>query len=156
MLRLAHVQQEIFMSANTSGGPSPAQKDEAAAKPPPMRVLVIEDNQDLAKLFCDLLEVMGCVTEMAFTARSGIDAARRKAPDLVFCDLRLPGEKDGFGFAAEMRADATLSTIPLIAVTGYDDVDEHRRALSVGFDRVFEKPVKFAQILDLLNAYRKG
>jgi len=120
-----------------------------------MRVLVIEDNQDLAKLFCDLLEVMGCTTEMAFTARSGIEAARGAAPELVFCDLRLPGEKDGFGFASEMRADRALAHIPLIAVTGYDDVDEHQRALDAGFDRVFEKPVKFAQILDLLNTYRK-
>lgn len=120
-----------------------------------LRVLVVEDNQDLAKLFCDLLEVMGCSTEMAFNARTGLESTRRMRPDLVFCDLRLPGEKDGFGLAAELRADPELTDIPLIAVTGYDDVEEHQRALQVGFERVFEKPVKFAQILEVLNSYRK-
>jgi CheY-like chemotaxis protein len=76
-------------------------------------------------------------------------------PDLLFCDLRLPGEKDGFNLAAELRADPRLMHIPLIAVTGYDDADEHQRALQVGFECVFEKPVKFAQILEVLNNYRK-
>jgi CheY-like chemotaxis protein len=120
-----------------------------------LRVLVVEDNQDLAKLFCDLLEVMGCATDMAFNARAGLESARRTMPDLLFCDLRLPGEKDGFDLAAELRADPQLTHIPLIAVTGYDDADEHQRALQVGFERVFEKPVKFAQILEVLNNYRK-
>ena len=122
----------------------------------PMRVLVIEDNQDLAKLFCDLLEVMGCVTYSAFSARGGVECARNEVPDLVFSDLRLPGEKSGFDVARELRADPALSHIPLVAVTGYDDVREHQRAREAGFERVFEKPVKFAQILEVLNSYRKG
>src|SRR3569833_484491 len=137
------------MAANTPSHPSGEANQDQGSKPPPMRVLVIEDNQDLAKLFCDLLEVMGCIAEMAFTARSGIDCALRHAPDLVFCDLRLPGEKDGFGLAAEMRANESLRHIPLIAVTGYDDADEHQRALEAVFDRVIETPDKFAHILDL-------
>jgi CheY-like chemotaxis protein len=120
-----------------------------------LRVLVVEDNQDLAKLFCDLLEVMGCATDMAFNARAGLECARRTVPDLLFCDLRLPGEKDGFDLATELRADPALAHIPLVAVTGYDDVEEHQRALAVGFERIFEKPVKFAQILEVLNNYRK-
>lgn len=121
----------------------------------PMRVLVIEDNRDLAKLFCDLLEVMGCQTQAAFNARTALESARESAPDLVFCDLRLPGDKSGFDVAAEMRADQALSHIPLIAVTGSDDPREHRRAFDAGFAQVFAKPVKFAQMLDVLNRYRK-
>jgi CheY-like chemotaxis protein len=121
----------------------------------PMQVLVVEDNQDLAKLFCDLLEVMGCVTHAAFTARSALESARANMPDLVFCDLRLPGGKSGFELAGELRADPELAHIPLIAVTGYADEPERARALEVGFQRVFEKPVKFAQMMDVLNTYRK-
>ena len=121
----------------------------------PLRVLVVEDNRDLAKLFCDLLEVMGCVTEAVFNARSALDSARREMPDIVFCDLRLPGGKSGFEFASEMRADPDLSHIPLIAVTGYAHGEERERALQAGFERVFEKPVKFAQMLDVLNTFCK-
>jgi len=135
--------------------PSPPQDGKIVLEKYPMRVLVIEDNQDLAKLFCDLLEVMGCATLSAFSGRTGADVARAERPDLVFCDLRLPGDKNGFDVATELSADPETSHIPLIAVTGYDDVREHQRALDAGFERVFEKPVKFAQILEVLNSYRK-
>jgi CheY-like chemotaxis protein len=120
-----------------------------------LRVLVIEDNQDLARLFCDLLEVMGCETEMAFNAKSGIASARRVVPDLVFCDLRLPGEKNGFDVAQELRADPAFSRMQLIAVTGYSDADGQRRALDAGFDRVFAKPVKFAEIQEVLTDFQQ-
>lgn len=120
----------------------------------PLRVLVVEDNRDLAKLFCDLLEVMGCVAEAVFNARMAMDSARRQAPDLVFCDLRLPGGKSGFDLAAEMRADPQLSRIRLIAVSGYADSAEREEALEAGFERVFEKPVKFAQMMEVLQNFR--
>lgn len=119
-----------------------------------LKVLVIEDNQDLAKLFCDLLEVMGCNTEVALTVRSGLESARKTLPDLIFCDLRLPGERDGFDFARELRADEELGHVPLIAVTGYSGVDERQRALDAGFNRVFAKPIKFAEIQEVLKAYQ--
>lgn len=135
--------------------PSSQQGEKIVLEKYQMRVLVIEDNQDLAKLFCDLLEVMGCATYSAFSARGGLECTRSVRPDLVFCDLRLPGEKSGFDVALELRADPELSHIPLLAVTGYDDVREHKRALDAGFERVFEKPVKFAQILEVLNSYRR-
>ncbi len=121
----------------------------------PMRVLVIEDNRDLAKLFCDLLEVMGCEARAVFNGRAALELIAADSPDLVFCDLRLPGEKSGIDVAIELRANPALSHIPLIAVTGLADPDEQRLALEAGFDRVFDKPVKFAQILDVLNTYRK-
>lgn len=122
----------------------------------PMRVLVVEDNRDLAKLFCDLLQVMGCVAEAVFNVRMALDSARENAPDLVFCDLRLPGGKSGFDLAADMRADPELAGIPLIAVSGYADGPERERALQAGFARVFEKPVKFAQMMEVLNSFRKA
>ncbi|WP_420799659.1 response regulator [Noviherbaspirillum saxi] len=99
---------------------------------------------------------MGCITSVAFNARTALEMARNGMPDLIFCDLRLPGEKSGFDVAAALRADAGFAHIPLIAVTGFDDSMGHQRAKDAGFDRVFEKPVKFAQIQDVLNTYRKG
>lgn len=134
---------------------STAKADGTLLQQYPLRVLVVEDNRDLAKLFCDLLQVMGCATEAVFNARMALDSARAKAPDLVFCDLRLPGGKSGFELAVEMRADPDLADIPLIAVSGYADGPERERALQAGFTRVFEKPVKFAQMMEVLNGFRK-
>ncbi|MEN3294095.1 MAG: hypothetical protein V7642_3348 [Burkholderiales bacterium] len=121
-----------------------------------MRVLVVEDNQDLAKLFCDLLQVMGCETDMAFNARSALENARQTAPDIVFCDLRLPGGKDGFDIARELRADRSLAGTRLIAVSGSVDEDERRRAFEAGFERIFVKPVKFAEMQEVLEQYRRA
>jgi CheY-like chemotaxis protein len=140
-------------------GQSPRQATDGADRSggtdrPAMRVLVIEDNQDLAKLFCDLLEVMGCQTGVAFNAQSGLESAKRTMPDLIFCDLRLPGEKNGMDLAVELRANHAFDDVPLIAVTGYSDADEDRRALDAGFDKIFPKPIKFAQIQEVLNQYR--
>ncbi|HEY8609624.1 MAG TPA: response regulator [Noviherbaspirillum sp.] len=123
----------------------------SAARGVPLRIMVIEDNRDLAKLFCDLLEVMGCTTRVAFNGRSALSMVEDEAPDLVFCDLRLPGETSGYDVASVLHADPRFSHIPLVAVTGYDGPDEHRRALEAGFVRVFEKPVKFAQMMEVLH-----
>ncbi|OWW19422.1 response regulator [Noviherbaspirillum denitrificans] len=131
---------------------SPA--DGSASHGSTLRVLVVEDNRDLAKLFCDLLEVMGCTTEAVFTARTALDSMRGLAPDLVFCDLRLPGGRSGFDLAADMRADPALAGIRMIAVSGYADQVERERALDAGFERVFEKPVKFAQMMEVLKDLR--
>src|SRR6478672_12907349 len=111
--------------------------------PPPKRVLVIEDNHHLAQLFGDLLKMLGCTTSVVLNARAGLAAANRSRPDLVFCDLRLPGEFDGFDFAREFRSIPHLSAVPLIAVTGLQTDANRRQALDAGFDRVFVKPLKF-------------
>lgn len=137
------------MHTSTSKAPAPLLEQY------PVRVLVVEDNRDLAKLFCDLLQVMGCIAEGVFNVRMALDSMRENMPDLVFCDLRLPGGKSGFDLAADMRADPDLAGIPLIAVSGYADGPERERALQAGFVRVFEKPVKFAQMMEVLNSLRK-
>jgi CheY-like chemotaxis protein len=121
----------------------------------PLRVLVIEDNQDLARLFCDLLHVMGCITEMTFNGRAGLESARRNPPDLVFCDVRLPGEMNGIAVAQAFRADQRLTNIPLFAVTGFLGVEDSERAIGAGFNDVFTKPVKFAVLQEVLKAHQK-
>jgi CheY-like chemotaxis protein len=120
----------------------------------PLNVLVIEDNRDLARLFCDLLEVMGCVAHVAWSAQAGLDLAQEKLPDLIFCDLGMPGDKDGFDVAAEVRRNAALGSTWLIAVTGFAEEETHERARNAGFNRVFAKPVKFAQLQHVLNEFK--
>ena len=119
-----------------------------------IRVLIIEDNQDLARLFCDLVEVQGCVAQAAWNARSGIATAIETTPDIVFCDLTMPGDKNGFDVAREIRAHPDLSDTLLIAVTGFAHADAYARALEAGFEQVFAKPVKFAQLQKVLNDYK--
>lgn len=128
--------------------PASAQADRASS---PLRVLIIEDNADLAQLFADMFSIMGCATNIALNADAGLANARQYAPDLVFSDLRLPGAKDGCDFACELRAEPGFERVPLIAITGSTDSADFDRARKAGFDRIFVKPFKFREIQELVR-----
>lgn len=120
-----------------------------------LHILVIEDNRDLARLFCDLLEIVGCTTEIATTVNAALDLVKKKIPQLVFCDLGLPGEKSGFEFPQELRALGNIDNVRLIAITGYSSPEDHARALESGFECMLTKPFKFAQIQSIVDSMRQ-
>lgn len=120
----------------------------------PLHALIVEDNRDLARLFSDLLEVLGCKADVEWNATAGLEKANALHPDIIFCDISMPGDKNGFDVAREVRATPGLAHTWLIAVTGYDNQETCDRALAAGFDRVFPKPVKFAQMQAVLDDVR--
>jgi CheY-like chemotaxis protein len=75
--------------------------------PAPRRVLIIEDNVDAADGMRDLLELDGHDARVAYDGMSGLELAREFRPQIVFCDIGLPG-MDGYEVARAMRADAEL------------------------------------------------
>ncbi|GAB3542922.1 response regulator [Noviherbaspirillum agri] len=113
--------------------------------------LVIEDNRDYAKLFCDLLNVLGGSAEIASSAQAGMEKAAAMPPDIVFCDIGLPGDKSGVDFARAFRQDGRFGKIPVIAVTGLNYTDGQGHDLRADFHDVFEKPVKFGQLFRVLR-----
>lgn len=116
--------------------------------------LIVEDNRDLAQLFSNLLKVLGGRTEIAFSAESAIEKAETLLPDIVFCDLVLPGGKSGIDFARQFRGQKEFGQVPIIAVTG-QSLSGRDVANDLGdFDEVFEKPVKFANILKVLQTFQ--
>ncbi|MDB5841561.1 MAG: two-component hybrid sensor and regulator [Herminiimonas sp.] len=121
-----------------------------------MRVLAIEDNQDFAQLFGHILEIMGCDLDIAADAQTGLEIAHKVVPHVIFCDIGLPGDMDGYDFARALRSDPGLQHIPLIAVSGYTAAEYKQKAIKAGFDRVFPKPVKFADINEALTTFSLG
>jgi CheY-like chemotaxis protein len=108
-------------------------------------VLCIDDNEDFLQVLSHLIEAMGCGLSTASTAEQGLEIARSTHPDIVFCDLGLPG-MDGFEFAYELRNDETLKDTPIIAISARTDEASKRKALLCGFNKIFSKPVKFADV----------
>jgi two-component system CheB/CheR fusion protein len=106
----------------------------------PRRCLVIEDNLDAAESMGLLLELSGHKVELAHDGRQGLEAARRFRPEVVLCDIGLPGGMDGYEVARQMRQDPALSGARLIALTGYGQEEDQRRALEAGFDVHLTKP----------------
>jgi CheY-like chemotaxis protein len=110
----------------------------AAVKP--RHVLVVEDNRDAADSLRLLLEVSGYEVTVAYSGPTGLEAATRELPDVVICDIGLPG-LDGFGVARALRQNPGTRAARLIAVTGYGQPADRERALEAGFDEHLVKPV---------------
>jgi len=104
-----------------------------------VRALVIEDNRDAAESLHLLLEQLGCEAAVALTGPAGVDAAHATPPDIVFCDIGLPG-LDGYEVAKRIRAEVWGPRVVLVAVTGYGREEDRRKAEAAGFDMHFVKP----------------
>ena len=105
------------------------------------RVLVVEDNRDLAAGLAELLELTGVTVRLAFDGPSAIRMAIDSAPDVILCDLGLPGDVDGFEVARACRAQASLDATRLVAASGYSSPQDHADARAAGFDCLLTKPL---------------
>jgi signal transduction histidine kinase/ActR/RegA family two-component response regulator len=114
------------------------------------RILVVEDNPDAAATLRDFLELSGHEVELACSGTDGVSAARRFHPEVVLCDLGLPG-MTGFEVAAQLRRDPETASAQLIAVTGYGRDEDRRRSREAGFDLHLTKPVDPAQLRQALK-----
>ena len=104
------------------------------------RVLIVEDNRDGAESLRVLLELVGHDVTLAHTGPDGVTAAKAVCPDVVLCDLGLPG-LSGYDVARAIRADPTTADAVLVCVSGYGQERDRQHALDAGFDRALVKPV---------------
>ena len=116
------------------------------------RVLVIEDNEFNRELMRYTLGAWGHDVLLAPDAETGIELARGERPDLIVCDIKLPGA-DGYAVARTLKADPLLRTTPLVAVTAFAMVGDDRAALEAGFDAHHAKPIDPARFMDALGPF---
>jgi two-component system CheB/CheR fusion protein len=119
------------------------------AHPRPRRVLVVEDNRDAAETLREVMLSVGHEVAVAYDGREAIERARAFHPDVVLCDIGLPGA-DGYAVARALRADPDLASTYLVALTGYALPEDARRALSAGFDRHLGKPTAIETIQEIV------
>jgi PAS domain S-box-containing protein len=114
------------------------------------RVLIVEDNRDVAESTRILLEHAGHTVEVAHDADSALKKAHAFRPDVVVCDIALAGEKDGFAVAAGLRQDPHAKGAYLIALTGYGRDHDRDLAHRAGFDTHLTKPADPASLKRLI------
>jgi two-component system CheB/CheR fusion protein len=114
-------------------------------------VLIIEDNIDAADSLRAVLEISAHEVEVAHRGPEGLAKARQFQPEIVLCDIGLPG-MDGYEVARAFRADETLKDIFLVALSGYALPEDLQRAREAGFARHLAKPPSIEKIQALLNS----
>jgi DNA-binding NarL/FixJ family response regulator len=115
-----------------------------------IRILLIEDHAPLRKNLHDILTLEGYQVVEAATGPEGLRAAREHLPDLVLCDIMLPG-CDGLEILAALRSGSTTSAMPFIFLTAKGEPADIRTGMNLGADDYLPKPVARA---DLLAAIR--
>jgi CheY-like chemotaxis protein len=118
-------------------------------KTAPCRILIIEDNADVAESLSTALGAEGHDVRVAGTAQGGLDLAHVFHPDVLLCDIGLP-LMDGYEIARRFRADDELRSVYLVAVTGYASEKDREDAAHAGFDRHVPKPPDLEQLSTVL------
>jgi signal transduction histidine kinase/CheY-like chemotaxis protein/CHASE3 domain sensor protein len=119
----------------------------------PRRVLIIEDNVDAALSLREALELDGYEVAIAHSGPEGVERAAEFAPEVVLCDIGLPG-LDGYQVARRLRSEAGTRSVVLIALSGYGSPADKEQARLAGFDLHLAKPLKvptFAQVVEELT-----
>jgi len=114
-----------------------------------LRVLVVDDNVDVAQTLTMLLEAAGHHFQTAHDGPSALEAALDYRPDVMLLDISLP-RIDGYEVAKNMRQQPDLKHIVLVAMSGYGQESDHRRSQDEGFDHHLVKPSDFGKLQQIL------
>jgi signal transduction histidine kinase len=112
------------------------------------RVLVVDDNADAADSLAMMLQLASHEVQSVYTAHAALEQLGPFNPDLVLLDIGLP-QMDGYEVARRIRAQR--KSVFLVAVSGYGQAEDKRRAQDAGFDAHFVKPLDIASLERLLD-----
>jgi CheY-like chemotaxis protein len=125
-------------------------EDQATSRTPKRRILFVDDNRDTANILAMLLQSKGHETRTAFDGLEAVEIAASFQPSVIFLDIGLP-KMNGYEAARHIRQQAWGTEITLIAVSGWGQEQDKKRALEAGFDHHLTKPVKAADLDKLLG-----
>ncbi len=118
-------------------------------------ILIIEDEPKNVTLLRDLLQVSGYKTIEATDGKQGVELAKSKKPDLILMDVQMP-VMDGLEATRILKADATTSNIPVLALTSYAMTGDEERILEAGCDGYLAKPFDIKELLKEVSKYLSG
>ncbi|HEX5718385.1 MAG TPA: ATP-binding protein, partial [Thermoanaerobaculia bacterium] len=116
----------------------------------PCRILVVDDNVDSADSLALLLRLRGHEVEAVYDGHTALERAVSSQSDVIVLDIGLPG-LDGYQVASELRKLPQTAKALLVALTGYGQEEDQRRAREAGFDHHLTKPVAPQVLYDLLD-----
>jgi signal transduction histidine kinase/ActR/RegA family two-component response regulator len=140
-------------AGDRSDNPQTAGESPSRSKLPRQRILVVDDVQESAETLALLLRAIGQDVSTVHDGRSALAWAVEHKPDLIFLDIAMPG-MDGYEVARRIRGTAGLEELVLVALTGYGQEDDRRRASEAGFNYHLTKPTSVEALSDVLSKRR--
>jgi CheY-like chemotaxis protein len=120
-----------------------------------VQVLVVDDDEEARDLLHAVLEYCGAQVVTAESARAGLATLSHVRPDVVVCDVVMPGG-DGYGLVRSLRARPSMANLPVIALTAYGFVHGAHEALEAGFNAYLKKPVEPWELCRTIDELRQG
>lgn len=114
-------------------------------------VLLIEDEDNLREFIADSLELFDFKVLKAATAIQGIELAHSGAPDIILCDISLPG-MDGYGVLKTLHESPQTIAIPFIFLTARSERDDIRKGMALGADDYITKPFGIDELIESITA----
>jgi signal transduction histidine kinase/ActR/RegA family two-component response regulator len=118
---------------------------------PKRRILIVDDNRDAGDTLGTLLEALGCIVQVVNSGRAALSSLDTFRPDTVLLDIGMP-ELDGYEVARRIRALPDHAGLLLVALTGWGQYQDQRRARAAGFDHHMVKPPDIERLRQLLLA----
>jgi CheY-like chemotaxis protein len=120
-----------------------------------MKIVIADDNRDSADSMAMLLEAGGHEVHVAYDGVQAVETAGRTRPEVILLDIGMP-KMNGFECARAIRGQAWAAATLLIALTGWGQEEDKRRALEAGFDRHLTKPVDPVKLEGALRPAQGG
>jgi adenylate cyclase len=120
----------------------------------PFRVLIVDDDPDMAAFLARLLEKEGMAADTVSDGAAALARIRESAPDLVLLDVMLPSTS-GFEICERLKSDPATAMLPVVLVTALEDQESRLRGIRAGGDDFLSKPVKREELIARVNTLRR-
>lgn len=130
---------------------TPFKGNGAAQVKKPLRILIVDDNQDSAQTLGWMLEMEGHQVFLKFNGPDAIEMARQINPEVVLLDIGLP-DMNGYEICRIMQEQLNLAEAVFIAQTGWGQEEHRRRSKEAGFHHHLVKPVAASDLYEIVNS----
>jgi len=121
-----------------------------------MRILIVEDADAIRRMIEALVAGRGHEVVAVPNGARGLEAAHEKVPDVILCDLNLPGAFDGFEVCSRLRKDPATKNVPILIISAMDDARSKERAIAAGATAYYTKPFSPTALLKEIESLRKN
>jgi two-component system, sensor histidine kinase and response regulator len=116
------------------------------------KILVIEDEEELREIVCEILRAENCLVIEAEDGQIGIQKAKEEIPDLIICDIRMP-TIDGYEVLSQLRNHVSTQKIPFIFLSAKAAKEDRHLATKLGADDYLTKPFTRQELLSVIATH---